>query len=66
MKVRLLQDINDTGTEKSHKFLDINTKDPVWIPRSLVYHISRDKPDTQGLRVCVAEVEDWFAEREEL
>ena len=65
-RVRLKQWDKRRGTEKAHLFIDPNTLQELWIPRSLVSHISRDMPDTQGIRSCTVEVEDWFADKENL
>jgi hypothetical protein len=38
----------------------------VWIPRSLIPHISREPELTNGWKPCIVEVEDWFLEKQNL
>lgn len=38
----------------------------VWIPRSVIDHISRDAALPNGWRPCTVDVADWFAEKEDL
>ncbi len=38
----------------------------VWIPRSITKCITKFKPDANGHRECVVQVEDWFTEKEGL
>jgi len=39
----------------------------VWIPRSLIHHISRDlKNEEQNVTPCIVEVEEWFLEKNDL
>lgn len=35
----------------------------IWIPKSLVKSITKFKPDEQGWRECILDVEDWFLEK---
>ncbi len=39
----------------------------VWIPRSVIHHISRDLKNEDGnLTPCTVEVEEWFLEKNDL
>lgn len=38
----------------------------VWVPRSLVHHVSREREYPGEWRECVVDVEEWFADRESL
>lgn len=58
-------------TDKAYKFStlpgDAGSKD-IWIPRSVIHHISRDpnpSPERQPTR-CTCEVEEWFLDKNEL
>jgi hypothetical protein len=66
MKVRLRQNDKRRGTDKAHVFTRIDNQMDIWIPRILVSHVSRDMPDEHGWRFCTVEVEDWFAEKNNL
>ena len=65
-RVKLRQWDKRRGTEKAHLFIEPNTLQELWIPKSLVHHISRDMPDVNGIRSCVVDVEEWFADKEDL
>lgn len=57
-------------TDKAYKFStltpgDAGAKD-IWIPRSLIHHVSRDPaPEGQAPR-CTCEIEEWFLDNKEL
>lgn len=38
----------------------------VWIPKSVTKTITKFAPDLNGNRVCVLDVDDWFADKEDL
>lgn len=38
----------------------------IWIPRSLIKSLTKFKPDSKGERECIAEVEDWFCDKNDL
>lgn len=58
------------GTEKAYPFSTLPQSDPnkrhVWVPKSVIYHISRDPHKPTEWAPCVVEIEDWFAEKENL
>lgn len=70
MRIRLLQhkDPEKRGSEKAYKFFNhIFAMQTVWIPKSVIKHISRDPfPDQEDMLMCSIEVEDWFAEKNNL
>lgn len=35
----------------------------LWIPKSVVKSITKFKPDAKGHRECVANLEEWYAEK---
>lgn len=51
-------------TEKARQFKVVDRL--VWIPRSVVKSITKFRPDANGHRECLVEVEDWFADKEGL
>ena len=68
MKVHLYRCINKPGTEKAYQFRrrDKGEKE-IWIPKSLISHVSQiGLPDQYGFSLVTVDVEDWFAEKEDL
>lgn len=66
-KVKLLEKVGELGTPKAYQFHHPDTHKDVWIPRSLVEHVSRSGlRDKEGFRSVVVEVEEWFIEKEGL
>ena len=58
------------GTEKAYLFStfpkgDANAKQ-IWIPKSLICHISRDPVRPNEWQRCTVEVEEWFLDKNEL
>lgn len=51
-------------TEKARKFRVADRE--LWIPRSVVKSITKFAPDANGHRDCLLDVEDWFADKENL
>jgi len=51
-------------TELARKFKVVERE--VWIPRSVTPRITKFAPDKKGYRECIVEVEDWFAEKNNL
>ncbi len=51
-------------TEKARLFQVVDRE--VWIPRSVVTRITKFHPKQDGTRECLIEIEDWFAEKEDL
>lgn len=51
-------------TEKARKFKVVDRE--VWVPRSVTSRITKFAPDARGHRECIVEVEDWFAEKNNL
>lgn len=67
MNVNLLSRDDDPGTEKAYKFFRPEKKtEVVWVPRSLVNHVSKNMPDLEGFRLCRVDVQDWFADKNNL
>lgn len=59
--------ISKPGSDKAFKFVRRDTGADVWIPKSVIRHISqRTVPDANGLALVLVDVEDWFAEKEGL
>lgn len=66
-KVRLFAHVNSIDTEKARAFhLPENREKRVWIPRSLTHHVTRNRADVAGYMECLVEVEEWFADKEDL
>lgn len=65
-KVRLMQRQDKPGTAKAALFMDPVTKKDVWIPLSVLHHVSREISLEEfkegGLFDCVVEVDEWFAD----
>lgn len=51
-------------TEKARLFRVADRE--IWIPRSQTPSCTKFMPDKNGHRECRVQVEDWFAEREDL
>jgi hypothetical protein len=66
MKVKLLQHESRPETELAFKFRRPNGNENVYVPKSVISHISREAPDSSGWRIVYVEVKDWFAEKEDL
>jgi hypothetical protein len=66
MKVKLLQHESRPETELAFKFRRPNGNEDVYVPKSVTSGISREPPDLSGWRIVYLEVEDWFAEKEDL
>lgn len=58
-----------TGTDKAYVFCESPSERKeraIWIPRSLIHHVSRDVPDANGWQRCVIEVEEWWLDKNKL
>jgi hypothetical protein len=67
-KVNLWQIKNDR-TKAAILFRTLHPDDggrEVWVPRSVIDHVSRNPPDKHGVCLCHVTVADWFAEKEDL
>lgn len=65
-KVRLFSNVHSLDTEKAYRFTQPILHTTIWVPRSVVHHISRGPQDYSGRQECLVEVDDWFAEKNDL
>lgn len=65
-RVKLMAREDRPGTQLAYQFHRPENKETVWVPRSLVEHVSYDKPDVEGWRIVWVDVAEWFAEKESL
>lgn len=67
MKLRLFQiEVRERAIKFSKTPPGNREQDILWIPRSVIEHVSRDKALENGWRPCEVTVEDWFAEKNDL
>jgi len=67
MQVNLLRHKDKPGTEKAYLFARRFPKPEVWIPVSVISHVSQKTiPDKDGFCQVVVTVEDWFAREHNL
>jgi len=58
-----------SSTERAIEFSTLPKGDggrTVWVPRSQIRHISRDRSNSGEWPTCLVDVEDWLVEKEEL
>lgn len=51
-------------SEKARLFKVVDRE--IWIPRSVIKTITKFAPDANGHLECIADVEDWFCEKEKI
>lgn len=66
MNVILFECQDSRHTDKAYEFHRPEDKSSIWIPKSLVDHVSRDPWGTDGFRRCTVAVQEWFALKENL
>ena len=65
--VNLYRHKTKPGTDKAYKFVRRDNDETIWIPLSVLSHISqRTVPDKAGMCLVIVAVEDWFVEKNDL
>lgn len=58
------------STDKAYLFATLPKSYPkhrtIWIPRSVISHISRNPTPANEWPQCIVDVADWFAEKQDL